>query len=95
MAALSTPARTMAPRRLRSRNSQSSSAMPNPKPIRNSRYAENTPAPICTRALQHLRRRQAQHQPAPERLHQIEEDEGEPEGQQHLIHVAAADRAAA
>ena len=48
MTALSTPARTMAPIRLRSRNSHNSNAIAKPKPIRHSRYAENTPSPICT-----------------------------------------------
>ena len=47
------------------------------------------PCPDMHRALQNLRSRQAQHQPSPQGLHQIEEDEGEPEGQQNLVHVAA------
>ncbi len=40
-------------------------------------------------ALQRLRRRQTQHHAAPHRLHQIKEHEGETEGQQDLIHMAA------
>ena len=40
-------------------------------------------------ALQRRRRRQPQHHAAPHRLHQIEKHEGEAEGQQHLIHMAA------
>ena len=53
------------------------------------------PCPDMHRALQNLRRRQTQHQPAPQGLHQIDEHEGEAEGQQHLVDVAARDRAAA
>ena len=41
-------------------------------------------------ALEDLRRRQPHDHAAPYRLHQIEEHEGEAEGQQHLVHVAAA-----
>ena len=41
-------------------------------------------------SLQRLRHRKPQHGSAPDRLHQIQEHEGEAEGQQHLIHVAAA-----
>jgi hypothetical protein len=35
------------------------------------------------------RRRQAQNGATPDRLHKVEEHEGEAEGQQHLVHVAA------
>ena len=80
----------MAPMRLRSRNSQSSSAMAKPKPIRNKRYAENTAGADLHGSLQRLRHRKPLHGSAPDRLHQIQEDEGESERQQHLVHVTAA-----
>ena len=41
-------------------------------------------------ALQHLRHRKPLHGSAPDRLHQIQKDEGKSERQQHLVHVAAA-----
>ncbi len=90
MAALSTPARTIAPRRLRSRNSQSSSAIAKPNADQEQPVRREHARADMHRARQNFRRRQAEHQPPPERLHQIEEDEREAERQQHLVHVAAA-----